>query len=156
MNRSITGAMMVASMGLACGSGAPAPSCDAIGGFVYVDVPDGPGSVSSIEASGACASDPSAACAPISAACDGSACECKFLFLVTESSFGSDRTCHLRATSPTGQVFARDVMITTQDGRCFQTDSPFVMIEFPDAGAPDGGAFDGPDDGPREAPEATP
>ena len=141
MNRWFAVATMGASMGLACG-GSTHPACDAIGGFVYVDVPGGAGSVSTIEASGACAADPTAMCQTISSGCDGSACDCRFLFLITEATFGSDRICHLRATSSTGQVFVRDVTITTQDARCFQPNSPFVVLELQDGGTSDGGASD--------------
>jgi hypothetical protein len=141
----IGGAILFVSMGLACGGAKTPPACGVGEGFVYVDVPGGAGSVSSIEASGACASDPTATCQTISSGCDGSMCECKFLFFVTEASFENDRTCHLRATSSTGQVFVRDVTITAQDARCFEIYSPFVMLDFQDAGTPGDGASDVPD-----------
>jgi hypothetical protein len=140
MSRWFVGAFLV-SLVLACGSKA-APECGVGEGFVYVDVPAGAASVSAIEASGACLGDPSATCTTISAGCDGSTCDCKFLFLVSENSFASDQTCHLRATSPTGQVFARDVKITAPDARCFEPSSPFVILDFADAGVPDGGTSD--------------
>jgi hypothetical protein len=136
MSRWFLGAIL-GSLVLACGSKA-APECGVGEGFVYVDVPAGAASVSAIEASGACLGDPSATCTTISAGCDGSACDCKFLFLVTENSFASDQTCHLRATSPTGQVFARDVKITAPDMRCFEPNSPFIILDFPS----DGGTSD--------------
>jgi hypothetical protein len=160
MNRWFAVATMGASMGLACG-GPTNPACDTFGGFVYVDVPGGARSVSAIEASGACVPDPTAMCATISQGCDGSACDCKFLFLIAEATFESDRICHLRATSSSGQVFTRDVTITTQDARCYQPISPFVVLEFQDGGASDGGASDARDapvdaDAPSEVSEATP
>jgi hypothetical protein len=144
MSRWFAAATTAALLGLACTPTTASQSpCGQAAGFVYVDVPGGRGSLLSIDVSGACAASPPPECSQISASCDGFACDCRFLFRVAPASFVSGETCHIQATSTTGQIFVRDVtLMAFPDASCFEPNSPFVTIDFRDAGAPDGGASD--------------
>jgi hypothetical protein len=137
MSRRFAGAILVASLSLACTPTTEPPSqCVPGAGFVYVDAPGGRGSVASIDVSGPCAASPAPDCVQIVPSCAGSACDCRFLFPVAPASFVGGATCHIRATSPSGQVFVRDVtLMAPPDPSCFEPSSPFVTIDFGDAGA---------------------
>jgi hypothetical protein len=117
--------------------------CDGTPGFVYVDVPEGPGAVASLAATGACAPrETPPSCDPLPGGCDAATCECKFILLVTEPAYDADPACHLRATSPAGQAFARDVPIFAPDAGCFEPYAPFVTLTFGDGGVLDASGDD--------------
>jgi hypothetical protein len=128
---------------LACSSSS---TCQPGAVSVFVELPDGTDSVSSFEATGACAPD-SGGCAPLTARCETAKCDCQQEVQVNETTIGAGQTgiCHLRVIAKTGAVFTKDLTFTSPVSSCFDVSGPsgIVRVDFADAGIADAGIADG-------------
>jgi hypothetical protein len=114
--------------------------------ILFVELPAGTDSVSSFSATGACALE-IGGCAPVSANCSTSGCDCKFTVQVNATTFGRmpNGDCHIEAISTAGAVFTRDLTFTSSSSSCFAVSGPSGMtitVDFTNAGVGDAGAGD--------------
>jgi hypothetical protein len=114
-------------------------------GRVDIELPMGEAAIATLEVKGACM-PPIGSCLRSGAACDGGSCGCTRSVTVTnEVDRGSTISCQVRATSPTGQVFAQDVPFQVDPtGSCphLVPSSASVTVDFDAGSAPEGGSSD--------------
>jgi hypothetical protein len=111
---------------------------------LFVELPEGKKSVSSVDVSGDCVLS-SESCLP---ECDAGNCDCSILATV-HVQVGSRAVCAVRVISSSGQLFTQDVPFDLVTGGPCPILDPVVAnvrVEFGDASAPDATASDAPED----------
>jgi hypothetical protein len=127
-------------------------TCDPKSPLLYVDLPGGTDSVSSLTVSGACAEIPGG-CAPVASSCQTSGCECRLTLQVNPETFDAspDGVCLIQAVATNGAEFSKAVAFNPKGGSCFDVSGPAgttVLVQFGpplvfrDAGGPDVGRTD--------------
>jgi hypothetical protein len=150
----------VVVLGTACSTSS---TCDPNSPLVYVDLPGGTDSISSLTATGACGPIPGG-CVPLAASCQTAGCACRITLQVNPSTFDAspDGICQIEAVSKDGGLFSRALAFNSKGGSCFDVSGPVgtvVLVQFSapiifrDAGGADA---DGADAGASDADAATP
>ena len=108
---------------------------------IFVDLPGGTDSISSFEATGACATTLSTICVPVSVSCETGGCDCQVRVQANKTtiSMGQTEVCHLRVTAKDGEVFTQDLTFMSPAGSCFSVTGPTAAVHVVFSGA---GIFD--------------
>lgn len=109
-------------------------TCDPNSPLLYVDLPGGTDSISSLTVKGACAPIPGG-CVPVAASCQTSGCECRITLQVNPSTFDASPNgiCEVDAVSTDGALFAKSAAFNPKGGTCFDVSGPIgstITVQF--------------------------
>jgi hypothetical protein len=124
-------------LGAACSTTSTCPNSP----LLYVDLPGGTDSISSLTVVGACGPIPGG-CVPVAASCQTAGCECRITLQVNPSTFDAspDGICDIRATSKDGGLFSKTLAFNSKGGACFDVTGPIGTVVFVQFSSPAGGA----------------